>query len=84
MINLKLILSREAILQGVVFIGCARPGCNQVMGAQRYEGGKVVEEEFYPDVINYEGHYYCKSCLQDRDIFKDPLEDVDGLMEDVC
>lgn len=69
---------------GVYYIHCDRPGCNNTIGAQRYENGMVVEEEWVPGVeITEQGCTYCNECSSERDTFK-PLEDlIEGEMEDV-
>lgn len=65
-------------MDGVVYTYCERVGCHRLLGATRYEGNKVVEEEFYPDATkDEEGKYYCEECLDKKDIFKGPEEIAD-------
>lgn len=64
---------------GVYYIHCDRPGCNNIIGAQRYENGVIVEEEWEPGVvITEEGNTYCEDCNNKRDTFKDPEEIAEG------
>lgn len=64
---------------GVYYIHCDRPGCNCIVGAQRYENGNIVEEEWVPGmVITDEGNTFCKECNEKREVFKEPEEIADG------
>lgn len=56
------------IKDGVHYITCDRVGCNKTIGAQRYEDGKVVEEEWVPDaVITEEGKTFCNKECQEHE-----------------
>lgn len=64
---------------GVYYIHCDRPGCNNIVGAQRYDNEKVVEEEWVPGMeITEEGNTYCEECKDKRDVFKTPDEVAEG------
>lgn len=70
---------------GVYYIHCDRMGCNNIIGAQKYENGAIVEEEWVPDVvITQEGETFCKECSDKRDIFKGPEEIAEGGWYDSC
>ena len=62
---------------GIILVGCSRPGCNRELGAQRYENGKVVEEEFHPYAVKDGDNYYCNDCVSKKEDFRDPGEDSD-------
>lgn len=69
---------------GVYYIHCDRPGCNKVVGAQRYENDEVAEEEWVPGMeVTEEGNTYCPGCKDQE--FVTPEELVEGELEDyVC
>ena len=77
---------------GVHLVYCDRPGCGKEAGAQRWENGKVVEEEWVNGIWQYshldeEGvitkvtHYCCKECYEHRDEFLTPEEVADDTDE---
>ena len=56
-------------------IYCDRPGCGKLVGAQRIENNKVVEEEYVEGSVN---KLYCsQKCCDNAEDFKDPLGDED-------
>lgn len=60
------------MFNGIETIECSRPGCCQLVGAREYSEGRIVQEEFYPDVVKKdENTYYCKDCYG-NDEFKSP------------
>lgn len=61
---------------GVHLITCDRPGCGKLVGAQRVENGKVVEEEWEQGTIrNEDGTNYCSTgCEYNKDVFLTPEE----------
>lgn len=70
---------------GVHLITCDRPGCGRIVGAQRWENNKVVEQEWVPghcceDDVNDTGHivrsrHYCSiECCNKSEEFVDPEE----------
>lgn len=64
---------------GVYYITCDRPGCNCIVGAQRYENGVVAEEEWVPGMeITEDGHTYCPDCKDKKDDFVSPEEIAEG------
>lgn len=61
------------MIDGIYQIHCDRPGCNAVVGAQRYENGSVAEEEWEPGVeVTEEGNTYCSCCKNMKDVFRTP------------
>ena len=70
---------------GVYYIGCDRPGCNCIVGAQRYENNAVVEEEWVLGmVITEEGNTYCEACNLNRETFRELEELAEVLYENCC
>lgn len=70
---------------GVNLVYCERPGCGKVVGAQRVENNKVVEEEWEPghcmeDILD-DGmnviatkHFCSVRCSMQKDEFMEPEE----------
>lgn len=70
---------------GIHIVYCDRPGCGKEVGAQRWEHGKVVEQEWIEghcceDDVDDTGHvlrtrHYCSiGCANKRDEFLTPEE----------
>lgn len=62
---------------GIYEVTCKR--CNCAVGAQRFQNGKVVEEEFYPDVQKEGDNYWCKHCYP----LKDTQVDIEEFLVDL-
>lgn len=69
---------------GIEYITCDRLGCNQLVGAKRYEEGKVVEEEYVPDACQVEDRFFCcQECADNEEVFIEPEDWQDGDLEEV-
>lgn len=69
---------------GIYYIHCDRPGCYRIIGAQRFENGKKVEEEWEPDaVVTEDKQTFCGCCINKKEEFRTPDELQEGELEDV-
>lgn len=71
------------LVDGIHYITCERVGCNQLVGARRFEDGQCVEEEYVPEARMVDNKYYCcLECANRSEDFITPDDWQDGELEE--